>query len=81
MDMSIKLNTRHTRAATGSPGPVPAHGCDLRPSLSRRPRPAPPTGMPPERAALEKAVTDMQEFVQAPTSATWTFPSMTPPAK
>ena len=60
MDISIKLNPVYP-SATGSPGPVPAPVATPQAVAAL----APSTGMPPERAELEKAVSDIQEFAQS----------------
>ena len=59
MDMSIKLNATYPAATTQAPGAVttqakpPVAQTDSEPAEE------------PQRVALEKAVTDMREFVQA----------------
>ena len=56
MDMSIKLNTLYPTATVPSstvPAPVAGPQADAA------------TGKPPERAELEKAVRDIQEFAQS----------------
>ncbi|WP_426212044.1 flagellar protein FlaG [Pseudomonas sp. TWR2-1-1] len=58
MDMSIKLNTAYPSAA-GASSPAPA------PVATTQAHTAPVTGKPPERAELEKAVSDIQEFAQS----------------
>jgi len=60
MDMSIKLNTVYP-SAVGLPSPAPAPVATTQPVVP----PAPVTGKPPERAELEKAVSDIQEFAQS----------------
>ena len=60
MDMSIKLNTAYPSAAgASSPAPAPVA------TTQAHTAPAPVTGKPPERAELEKAVSDIQEFAQS----------------
>ena len=64
MDMSIKLNTHYpaataATAATAAFSPVPV----VKPQADTVTAPA--TGKPPERAELEKAVSDIQEFAQS----------------
>ena len=58
MDMSIKLNTAYPSAA-GASSPAPA------PVATTQAHMAPVTGKPPERAELEKAVSDIHEFAQS----------------
>ncbi|MNJ29208.1 flagellar protein FlaG [compost metagenome] len=58
MDMSIKLNTSYPAAASKASG-VPA--AQARPGDKAEPG----AGEEPQRVALEKAVTDIREFVQA----------------
>ena len=58
MDMSIKLNTAYPSAA-GASSPAPA------PVATTQAHTVPVTGKPPERAELEKAVSDIQEFAQS----------------
>ena len=58
MDMSIKLNTAYPSAA-GASSPAPAL------VATTQAHTAPVTGKPPERAELEKAVSDIQEFAQS----------------
>ncbi|NNB08482.1 flagellar protein FlaG [Pseudomonas fragi] len=60
MDISIKLNSVYPSAAgLASPAPAPVA------TTQAIAAPAPSTGMPPERAELEKAVSDIQEFAQS----------------
>ena len=60
MDISIKLNAAYPSAA-GLPNPAPAPVATTQAVAAQ----APVTGKPPERAELEKAVSDIQEFAQS----------------
>ena len=60
MDMSIKLNTLYpTATIPSSPKPAPVAGFQTDAVT------APVSGKLPERAQLEKAVSDIQEFAQS----------------
>ena len=60
MDISIKLNSVYPSAAgLASPAPAPVA---ITQAVAA---PEPLAGMPPERAELEKAVSDIQEFAQS----------------
>ena len=60
MDMSIKLNTAYpSPAAVPNPAPAPVATTQAG-AVS-----APVTGKPPERAELEKAVSDIQAFARS----------------
>ena len=58
MDMSIKLNTSYPNGLA-QVGGVPAHQAAPAPAAT------PESSEEPQRVALEKAVTDIREFVQA----------------
>ncbi|MFL1552789.1 flagellar protein FlaG [Pseudomonas sp. D47] len=60
MDMSIKLNTPYA-SGTAQPSPAPVAQAKTIASTSSEPV----QGEEPQRVALEKAVTDIREFVQA----------------
>lgn len=58
MDMSIKLNASYPAGVTQNPGAPVAQAKPLEKAESG-------SGEEPQRVALEKAVTDIREFVQA----------------
>lgn len=61
MDMSVKLNQSYPPVAPqGAPAPVAVADKGI-----TKVQETPATGKEPERADLEKAVTDIREFVQA----------------
>lgn len=61
MDMSVKLNQSYPPVAPqGAPAPVAVADKSV-----TKVQEAPAVGKEPERADLEKAVTDIREFVQA----------------
>ena len=59
MDMSIKLNASYPAATTQAPGAVTTQA---KPPVAQADS---ESAEEPQRVALEKAVTDMREFVQA----------------